>query len=772
MRASTAAQASAILAINRSVTTTVAVNGSVTQWPATEYQTDAQMVENPLAISTLGGVAARQVRFKIDHKFAQQVSPYQLSMVPAALPLPIGTSVVVTQNFWSNSTASQTLIYSAVIFTGSVVNIPVIDGISAIDVVAQDASYNLGSLVSLPGAGVVATTGLNMLQDMYYSSLVAIDLLLRGCGQYLTAPPVLTGTTRTAYTILSIPGVGGSIPDIGGVVQQYTTNAFAFTNVVARTTGKFTPDIIGTNGAYYSQSINVAAATAVPFALYRMDFWFKVSQGADQFLLAGGSGYGSCPSIAVVGGVISVYGANCTPLHVYGTTVTDNAWHHLNVTFTRPSATSMTVSVAVDGAAPTTSTSTVTAGVSPFAASLANDPGTWLAVGTSGAATTVWLEALEVIFVPAGAVYTDPPDRNGQSPGIASSITATTARMRALIPQSGLNAWTTIQAIAEAEGALCWFDEDNKFFFEPQAVWLARRTVASARTFDASMFANLSFSLNADSLRKSVSANYSSVTTMASTVLVPAYISTSEMGPFARGVTVTHVAASGQLFFNPAAPQAVASNATGSSWYVPVDAASKGDPSATILSAAVVSIVIVPTATGFDLTVTNNYSGPVVFWNPSAGVIPQGVAMIIHGTRIIVSQPITVTHLGNAKAKDDVQLPDNPWRQDADTTARLCGITAAETYSIIPVISNIDVPSDPRVQLGDLVTLTDSRPNSLIRSPGGVRCIVVDIAHSSNSSTDLRMVLAVRAAGAPTGWILGMPGRSELGVSTYLPLPG
>ena len=774
MRTSTATQNAAILSKFRQLSMTVNINGSTTQWPVTEFQTDAQMIENPIAISTIGGVAARQVKFKIDHTYASAMSPYPASIVPAPLPLPMGAAVVVTVNFWPGSSRTGTPTYTANIFTGNVINIPVIDGITDISVWAQDASYNLGTLVNLPAAGVIPAARLDLTQDLYYSPLCVIDLLLRACGQYLTAPPVLAGAQRAAYTILSIPGVGGNIPDIGTLVQAYLTPAGTFTERVTRTPGKFTPDVIGSNGAVYAQTVKMATLSANPFTLYRVDGWFKtddtIGSGYPATILNGGSSAGtagSCPSIAIDSfGNIVVAANGVTGLTTSGVNVMDGAWHHLNVTFTRPTPTSITITIIVDGGTPVTASPTVVAGVSLFPMILAGDPGTWLVVGGDGSPAVIWLEAFEVIFVPLGVTYTDPPDRNGQTAGMVSAITPTSTRMKAIAPQTGINAWQTIQAIAEAEGAFCWFDEDGKFIFEPQAIWMARRIVAPVRTFDASMFANLSFQLNADSLRKTITANYTTTSAKASTAAIPAYVETTVL-TFATGLTITQIVTP-ELFFNPSIPAVGASNAVGNSWFVPVAASSVGDPAAAVLSG--ISVVIIPNATGFALKVTNPY-GPIAFWNPSDGTIPQGPALIIHGTRIITSPPIAASYTGNVQAKDDLLLPDNPWRGDALAAQRLCYVTAMETYNIIPVVSNIDVPGDPRLQLGDLVTLTDGRPNSLIRTPGGVPCVVVDIAHNVSPTTDYRMTLAVRPAGPPTGWIAGVPGRSEAGTTTYASLP-
>lgn len=774
MRPSTAAQNAQIVSQNRNVSMTVAINGSITQWPCTDFQTDAQMTDTPAQISLLGGVAARQVTFKIDRSYSQAISPFKASIIPAAYPLAMGATVLVTVNFWPSTSRIGTPTYSANIFSGFVVDIPTIDGQSDISVRAQDPSYNLGTLVNLPAAGVLPVVGLDMASDIYYSSLAPIDLLLRGCGKYLTPPPVLTGANRTAYTILSIPGVGGNIPDVGTVVRQFIggTSMIGVSGAIplsSRTTGKFTPDVIGTGASYYAQTVDMAAIGAQTFQLYRMDFWFKTNSNASTSVaLTFGKG---CPTIMVdtTGAVaVKIYDGTINGLTVAASTgvnVSDAAWHHINVTISRPTATQINTTLSVDGVS-FTSTTTVLATLTPFFGLIGD--GTWLGVATNGTGNCiVWMEALEVIFVPLGATYTDPPDRNGQTAGITSSITATPTRLRALMPMTGVNAWQTIQAIAAAEGALAWFDDDGKFFFEPRKTWIARRMQTSSRTFDASSIANISMGINADGLRKKVTANYFPVTALASTAATPAYTADAVL-TFLGGTTTTPVAVS-QHFVAPAAAIVGASNVTGNSWFVPVDASTVGDPAAVVLTN--VSISIVPTATGFDLTVVNPNRFAVSFWNPTDGVIPQGPALIIHGTRIVASNPITLAVTYNTTAKDDLALTDNPWRQDRASTQALITAAALDTFNAIPVLQSIDVPGDPRLQLGDIITIIDKRPNSIIQTVGGLTCVVTNIAHNVTPNNDYRMTLGIRPIGPPTGTLLNVAGRAELASTTYLPLP-
>jgi hypothetical protein len=764
MRSSTGTQAAAILAVARYPRFTVTVNG-VAQPGVNSVSVDAQMTDTPDQISLLGGVAARQATLTYPRVYARALSPYQTSIVPAASPLPIGAAVVVSQQFYTNASATGTPVWSSNVFTGYIISVD-LDASGDTTVSCQDASVKLKSIVSLPSAGVTPSSGLDLTQDLYYSPLAVIDACLRQSAMYLTAPPVLTGTNRDNFTVLSIPGVGGNIPDVGAVVQQYMNPGGSFVSRVARSTGKFTPDLVGSNGAIYAQTSVISDASAVPFTLYRQDFWFKtdatVGGGSNPYVFNGAAGVGgSCPTLGLeqAGGTLSVSAFGVTAL-ADTTNCMNGAWHHVNIEFTRPSTTSVTFTLRVDGGTLRTSTQTITAGASLFPASLAGDPGSYFIVAGDGATPRIWIEALEVIFVPAGSTYSNPADRNGQTAGITSSVTATAARFQAIAPQSG-TAWATIQSVAKAEGALCWFDEDGGFHFEPQTSWLARRTAAASRTFDASFVANAQISTNKDGLRKTVGATYQTVTAIASTAASPAYVADTVL-TFPAGFTSMDIATDTR-FFNPASAAIGATNVVGHTWLWPVPAASVGDPAA--VGAPGVSCGIRPTATGFSLRILNRNSYPIALWNPTAGIIPQGPALVIHGTKIVTSDPIAVSQVSNPTAPDDLQLDDNPWRQDYTSTARLVANTAADTFSVIPVIQNITVPGDPRLQLGDVILL------KVPEIPNGALCVVTNINQGMTSDGGYPMTLGIRPVGPPTGWIMGAAGRSEMGVTTYMPLP-
>ena len=744
MRTYTSAQDAAILSVSREVSMQVTINGSTTQWPVTEFQTDAQMTDTPDAISLMGGVAARQATFKIDHTFAKSISPYQ-GPVPAAYPLPIGASVQISISFWPDDNRSGTPTYTANVFTGYVITVPRINGTSEISVTAQDPSYLLATNVTLPAVGAIAGFHPAPNADPGFSSLAVIEQALRACGQYLTAPPCLSGPARTAYTMLSSSGYGGHIPDVGSITRP-------FLQYTARTVGVFAPDIIAYDQIMYQY--NQDLTNVADFKVFKVDSWVKTQ--ASLKLFQAGVGFNEFNINTDSSGRVTVQ-AGASALATFSTpNVADGNWHHLMISLTAATIAAggaMTATVFVDGASyGTQSIGTL---------SKATQWGSFFWVGdVAVTSAALWVECLDVTFVPTGGAYTEPGPRYGQTAPLASSVTATTARLQAIVPQTD-NAWQLIQSVAEAEGALCWFDEDGKFIFEPRSLWLSRRLNPAVRTFDATSVADAGFSYSRDGLRRSVTANYSTVTAQASTAASPAYVAAATLtfppGYSTQAITTT------ELFFNPSPPAIGASNAVGNSWVVPVAASSVGDPAAVVLTGGV-GVIITATSTGFVIGIGNPYSYPIALWNPTPGTIPQGPALIIHGTKIITSDPITVTAAGNPSAKTDLILPDNPWRQSGAITQQLVFAAAADCYNAIPVFENIDVPGDPRIQLGDVITV------QVPIVPTGVQCVVTNLQHTGNPTTSYRMLLGIRPVGAPTGWLAGVTGRSESGTTTYAPL--
>jgi len=100
--------------------------------------------------------------------------------------------------------------------------------------------------------------------------------------------------------------------------------------------------------------------------------------------------------------------------------------------------------------------------------------------------------------------------------------------------------------------------------------------------------------------------------------------------------------------------------------------------------------------------------------------------------------------------------------QDLTAAQALAGGLLIDLYKPRPLWRNVQVVPDLSLQLADLVTVIDPVTTKV----DGTALIVG--AHMTASGGDWSQTLDLRATGTPGSWILGVAGKSELGVTTYL----
>jgi hypothetical protein len=108
-------------------------------------------------------------------------------------------------------------------------------------------------------------------------------------------------------------------------------------------------------------------------------------------------------------------------------------------------------------------------------------------------------------------------------------------------------------------------------------------------------------------------------------------------------------------------------------------------------------------------------------------------------------------------------IPDSPWRQDAVITNLLVSSLSSDVVLSVPVFDQVTIAADPRLQLGDVVTVI---AEPVMDSPA--LAMIVGITDHADPGSSYTQDLLLRAVGPPSGWLLGVPGRSELGTSTLL----
>jgi hypothetical protein len=174
------------------------------------------------------------------------------------------------------------------------------------------------------------------------------------------------------------------------------------------------------------------------------------------------------------------------------------------------------------------------------------------------------------------------------------------------------------------------------------------------------------------------------------------------------------------------------------------------------------------------LRIVNNTANPAYMVSPATttGLTPGTPTLIIGG------QPVTQ----DTEATADYQYPSeddggaissrfgeqlwsstgDPWIQDADTAQQLAQDVVQAGYQPRPNLTGLEiVPPDPRIQNGDLLHVQDAVTtivDEYVRAFGWELTV---------NQSGMAQSVDSRALAPPGGWIGGLAGRSEGGVTTY-----
>jgi hypothetical protein len=105
---------------------------------------------------------------------------------------------------------------------------------------------------------------------------------------------------------------------------------------------------------------------------------------------------------------------------------------------------------------------------------------------------------------------------------------------------------------------------------------------------------------------------------------------------------------------------------------------------------------------------------------------------------------------------------DSQWQQQPDAVAFIANSLLSDTVNPVPILNSVRVPADPRRQVFDIVKINNETGTS-----GTMFGQIMNKA-TEDSLNGFHDVLTMRVIVTPTDWFLGVPGASELGVSTTL----
>jgi hypothetical protein len=200
----------------------------------------------------------------------------------------------------------------------------------------------------------------------------------------------------------------------------------------------------------------------------------------------------------------------------------------------------------------------------------------------------------------------------------------------------------------------------------------------------------------------------------------------------------------------------------GSSWWQAVAATSVSDPAAIPITSGI-KVTLTPTGTGLTITISNTNSFDIALWTPGdGGSIGAGPYLIAHGMAATQTNTTALTSTARTGG-GSVSVDDSQWRQDVTAAQAMIDDIAHDLAMPLIVFDSVEIGVDPRRALGDVVTVQDTRSMATAQPVQ-----IVGINHQLPAAGRHTTTLTVRACYPPTGWILGVTGRSELGTTTVL----
>lgn len=343
----------------------------------------------------------------------------------------------------------------------------------------------------------------------------------------------------------------------------------------------------------------------------------------------------------------------------------------------------------------------------------------------------------------------------------------------------GLDAWNIVQQIVDAEGGIAGFDEDGATFRFKNRNNFATTTTQAVVT-SLTQITELQFETNEANRARTVSAN-----------AFPLLIGQPQVVWQATNTYVIPGHGSITVFANLANPTVFVPYAFS---YIPaggitdftyngyrVAYAADGSGTKPSLIRIVANSI---TSTTVKLTLSNP-NGKAVYIVSRKGDGPAASdgqpALSLVGTPILPTGSLDATQVATGaqliqsvrgNGFPNLTLPDNPFRQDLAATQKFTDDTADDLWLPRPMLTGLTIVGDPRLQLGDRVTISDR--GTYIDGGFGPGASIADDAvitaiHAQIDKTNgFTQQLVARFISFPNAWLLGIGGRSELGTTTWV----
>lgn len=672
------------------------------------------------------------------------------------------------------------------VFTGTVddYTVDMKDGTVALTCLDYRGRFSTAPQLPLAAfsSSTVSGTYLTGASGQLLTSGWVLNLMLESIGRYTSPPPRSQAVARITNHGGTWPELGpqaalqvGALPAAvsvpGKFAQQVPSSAFAqwWNNPpVGNPNGTLAGDIGSSGNSWFFEcwikTDTTTAATVSP-------------NTALQCTL---NNTGGSPGVEIeMGAVAASVGAALTPYAFVfltpsfvttqvtapsATIPNDGQWHYYSVAFHFTSTTAFTVSFTVDAVSQT-------------------------ANGTLGAAATAHIAPASLLIrhlCPTESIQltneTLPLSNNGFTASTLVDLDPSLNDLTAVPDVTGQDAWSVIQQIAQAEGAVAGFDELGVFKLinrDTLRVQADQRTITptySLKTLDQEM--GLSFVRNHIQMpvNKLQVQQPSTVWAATDAIEIP------PLATYTQVVTtdnpVVGVSTNGQVMPS-------GGGTPGLTYFRACTNPNGNGGERTLLTVTVTQLG----PASLLLSVTSPYPYPVWLVSPATGAYPASAnglpRMWIGGSFVVSSSGSTddaasgstpsaviadsqwppLTEGGavtNPRGERLLVVASNLFLQEVDSGQPFADDLLIDLYEPRPLWRNTQIVTDPRLQLADRVSVMDPVTTMVNDS-----ALIVGV-HTSVSRTDWTQSLDLRSIGTPGGWILGVVGRSELAVATYV----
>lgn len=628
-----------------------------------------------------------------------------------------------------------------------------------------DLRMKISKVPALPMA--IASNPANVFQSPGLTSLWPLDAVLRDNGFYSGPAPRLgciwymsghgslwpevgqvTASSKLygSQVLSSTLGLVGTAPPawVAGMFTGQAPATFTETVLIDRGTHRQITQTITGNGAVvtFEGWVKTSAGAAGPIGTADLNYP-PTDEGVSFGISQDNTGNISTNVLilrAVTGSAVSPYGTGGA------------GWHQVTASVRFNAGGTAVYSVWLDGIAQTPITISGLSGIG-------NEP------TTVAANATVPVDTWQI----SSTTTLDPAPGPSAAPGM-TNLDASLNNLTAIPAYSADDAWALIQQLADAEFAVAGLDETGIFFFRNRTNRQTDPVATIAFTTD------LQISLTEASRVRAVSAQVHPLTVLNA---APVWQASANIYVAARGSTTVIATLTNPAVFiptgnfsygPPSAPVAPYTNNT----YRAAHRLDYGNPVSNLtitarqISSQAVQITITnPNGFAVALIDTTTGSPYLTLVGQSTSPAPTTTVGTLNSDGSVT---ITSTYGTGVPA---VTLADTVWRQDTDTVQQLTDDELSDLLRPRPIIDNLEIVGDPRLQLGDRIRLQDDgeyATNGSYRAAAALNddAVIIGVSPKVSASDGFTQTLTVRMIAAPRQWVLGQAGRSEMGTTTWI----